>query len=753
MVLSFIKQVPVGCAAASIVLSALSWLPCCRVCADSLITPQQLQQTLEPLAAGHAGEVAVSVQVLDAAGKTSLQWDLHGDRVMPTASLIKLPLMIEAYRQAEAGRVSLDVLLTLQAEDKVPGSGILTEHFSAGSQLSLRDAVRLMIRYSDNTATNLVIDQVGIAATAQTMSAWGFPETQLHSQVFRRETSVALERSERYGLGSTTANDMTELLARLERGELVSSEASRQMLEHLFTCDDTKKLARQLPSDCRVAHKTGSVSRSRTAAGIISTNQIKFAICVLTDKNDDSRWTDDNAADVLIGSMARSVYDLLMQSLPDQETSEAAVASSSNSLPAEATATTAPTLKSGAVGDLIETLQRTLNARIDAKLSVDGDFGSATEQAVRSFQQRQQLTIDGIVEQKTWHALQPLVERDPPVPPPAEINTREFPKSVALDPQAPPAVSAKAWAVLDVASGQVLSHGNGDARVPMASTTKVMTALLVLELAAADPSVLNEVITFTARADQTIGSTAGVRAGEQVTTGELLYGLLLPSGNDASVALAEHFGSRLAAGPANVQKTDTQKTDAQTSNGSATAAQTSDGATAESPAAPDGYAQFIVAMNVRAAELGLSQTHFANPNGLPDSEHFSSAHDLARLALAALHYPLMREIMQCRQRGVQVRTRDGHARNLLWENTNRLLQQAGFGGMKTGTTDAAGACLIAVGSPAEAASNSLDQSDGPSQTQAQSPVVRQTIVVVLGCSSSDARYMDARNLFAWAWRQ
>ena len=138
-------------------------------------------------------------------------------------------------------------------------------------------------------------------------------------------------------------------------------------------------------------------------------------------------------------------------------------------------------------------------------------------------------------------------------------------------------------------------------------------------------------------------------------------------------------------------------------------------------------------MNRRAEELGMSDTHFVNPHGLPDDKHLSSAADLATLARAAWQLPLMREIVQTRQRGARLIGQAGETRNVRWENTNRLLAQQGFWGMKTGTTTAAGACLIAVGQAA--------QGDG------------ETIVVVLGSSSTTARYMDARNIFAWSWRR
>jgi D-alanyl-D-alanine carboxypeptidase (penicillin-binding protein 5/6) len=690
------------------------WLQSAAIChAASPVTAEQLQQLLQPLAQAHAGEVTASVQVLNANNEVVVRWELNGDQVMPTASLIKFPVMIEAYRQAQEGSVSLDEPLFLKETDKVPGSGILTDHFSSGLQLSLRDAIRLMIRYSDNTATNLVANRLGIAATAKTMADWGFAETQLHSLVFRRDTSIALPRSERYGLGSTTANDMTELLVRLKQEKLVSPAASREMLAHLMTCDDQAKLPRDLPKDCRIAHKTGSVNRTRTAAGIIESAKVKFAICVLTDKNEDTSWSDDNAAHRLIGAMARVVYDHLLATAPFEPNSEQAAV--------ETAEANSQALKLGANGSLVETLQRTLNARINAQLSVDGDFGPATEQAVRRFQTEQQLSVSGVVDAETWKKLGTLVEQDVAVPSPEEIHSRLLSQTDALNPLAPPAVTAKAWAVLDVERGELVGHLNGHDRLPMASTTKVMTATLVLKLAEADAQVLDEVITFSERADKTIGSTAGVRAGERLAVSELLYGLLLPSGNDASVALAEHFGARLAG----VKK--------------------SDEADRVSESSEDSLSDFVAAMNQEAVRLGLSQTHFVNPHGLTADGHYSSASDLAKLAVEAMRYPSMREIIQCRQRGAQAQGNNGSSRNLLWENTNRLLSQQGFIGMKTGTTDAAGACLIAVG---------LRSAKVTAERNAASPArERQTVVVVLGAQSSEARYIDARNLFSWAWRQ
>src|SRR5688500_1748972 len=109
----------------------------------------------------------------------------------------------------------------------------------------------------------------------------------------------------------------------------------------------------------------------------------------------------------------------------------------------------------------------------------------------------------------------------------------------------PPVVTAKSWAVADGKTGELLWGHEATTPRKAASTAKMMCAYVVLRLADADSKVLDETVTFSERADKTSGSTADIRAGESLPVRECLYGLLLPSGNDAGVALAEHFGPRL----------------------------------------------------------------------------------------------------------------------------------------------------------------------------------------------------------------
>lgn len=639
-----------------------------------------LAERLQPLIDAHPGRTAVAIRHLG----NGVGFEHRATEPMPTASLIKLPVMIAAYQAAAEGRLDFAKELTLRAEDKVPGSGVLTPHFSPGAKFSVRDAVRLMIAYSDNTATNLVVDQIGLPATADLMAKLGYPDTRLHAKVFRGDTSIAPERSKQFGLGSTTAADMLNLLEKLQRGEVVSAEASREMLEHLRACDDKDRLSRHLPAGTKIAMKTGSVANARTVAGIVESPAGPIAICILTTENQDKRWTDDNAAVVLMAEISRQAWLRFQPLTPAGEPGF--------------TGELAP----GAQGEMVEALQRTLNARLQPSpnLAVDGDFGGVTKQALVAFQKQAGLPQTGTVGPETWAALSPLLLDDAPVPDPEAINSEKLPKEPADSLVGPPFVTCKAWCVGDAATGEALFGRREGERLHIASTTKIMTAWLVLKTAAEDPTVLDQVVTFSARADQTNGSSARLKTGEKVAVRDLLYGLMLPSGNDASVALGEALGGRF---------------------------EPAEGATGPQ----DPLERFVAEMNRESRRLGMASTVYSNPHGLTDDAHLSTAADLVKLTSCALKNERFRAMIQCRQYGCRVEGKGGYRRNVKWENTNRLLGTEGYLGVKTGTTNAAGACLVSVGAR-----------DG-----------RELIVVVLGSAASESRYSETRNLFRWAWTQ
>lgn len=259
----------------------------------------------------------------------------------------------------------------------------------------------------------------------------------------------------------------------------------------------------------------------------------------------------------------------------------------------------------------------------------------------------------------------------------------------------PPEVTAKAWALANAATGEILAGKNNDVVRPMASMTKVMTALIILELAVTNPEILNETVIISAAADETPGSTAGVRAGERVSVNDLLYGLLLPSGNDAAVALAEHFGGRFPLTATN-SKTTTP------------------------------IDQFIAEMNRRAQELGMSTARYFDPHG--NSANFAAPVDLIRLGVAFMKNPLAESYVSTRIHHAEAHGPDGKTRSMTWRNTNQLLERSGYHGIKTGTTGRAGECLLACGTHQE-----------------------QTYLLVVMGASRGTRFVDARNLFRWGF--
>ena len=645
------------------------------------LSGETLKDLLEPLIRNHRGEVSVMVQH-PASGE---EYSWQADEPRPAASLIKLATMVATYQMADRDRLDLDQAVVLKEQDKVPGSGILTENFTAGLQISVRDLIRLMIRYSDNTATNLVVDHIGLPSTTEAMETIGLPNTKLHSKVYRGSQSIAPERSQTFGLGSTTARETVSLLKAVLEEEVARSESCKAMIEHLMCCEDDTMLARKLPPGFKFAHKSGAISHSRCDAGIMMLKGGPVLICVLTTDNEDKSWTDDNAAQLLCAEIGRLVYDHFQRASGEEGKTPAGM------------------LQRGSTGSSVEMLQRTLNSRLEPSpnLSVDGDFGPATEAAVKQFQFDAEMTVTGRVDRAFWARLGPVV---PPVEveKPEVVNGRVLPKAEPDALTGLPFVTCPSWIMCDGKTGRPLWQANANDARHIASTTKIMTAWLVLDAAEKNPEILEEEILFSRRADETPGSTSGLKEGEIVSVKEALYGLLLPSGNDMSVALAEHFGKRF------VESKQLQSVDER-----------------------DSVQAFVMVMNQEAKRLGMDSTTYTNPHGLSERDHLSTAADLATLAFTALGNPMFADYVSTRERGVVVRGRSGYQRNVIWKNTNQLLAIEGYQGIKTGTTSKAGACLASVCLRGD----------------------RKLLLVVLGSSSSPSRYTDSRNLYRWAWQK
>lgn len=259
-----------------------------------------LQRTLDSLAAAHHGVVGYTVHNLD----TGERIERRGDETFPTASLIKVAILVTLYDRVAKGELSLDDPIIVTKVDKVPGSGQL-QFLHDNIAITVADAARFMITISDNTATNLLLDKVPFRKVWDKMEALGLPHTKVHSKSFQRFTSVAMDSSAKYGLGVTTPNEMARLFALLADGKAVSPAADSAMLATLADNEDAQMLQRQV-SGVRAPHKTGATDQVRTECTLWYL-QSRVAACVLTKENQDTRWILDNEPQLLMSAMGRAI--------------------------------------------------------------------------------------------------------------------------------------------------------------------------------------------------------------------------------------------------------------------------------------------------------------------------------------------------------------------------------------------------------------------------------------------------------------
>jgi len=260
----------------------------------------RLHRTLDSLAGAHHGVLGYAVRNLD----TGERLALRADETFPTASLIKVAVLVTVFDLVGKGTLSLDDPLTLLKIDQVPGSGTL-QFMHPGMTLTVRDAAWLMSTTSDNTATNLLLDRIIIRRVWEKMEALGLPHTKVHSKSFLRISSVAMDSSVKYGLGVSTPNEMATLFELLARGRAVSPQADSTMLDVLEHNEDNQLLQRYVEG-VRAPHKTGATDQVRTECALFLL-QSRVVACVFTKENVDQRWLIDNEAQLTLARMGATI--------------------------------------------------------------------------------------------------------------------------------------------------------------------------------------------------------------------------------------------------------------------------------------------------------------------------------------------------------------------------------------------------------------------------------------------------------------
>ena len=267
-----------------------------------------LKSDLEQMISKHQGQVALFAKNL----KTGETVAINADEPVQTASVIKLPVMIEAFYQAKAGKLDLTKKLNLTKDEQVPGSGVLA-YIQPDVTLSLLDTITLMMIVSDNTATNMTLDQVGIPNVNARIAAMGLKSTYLYKKVFKKAEGPMPPDQPKFGLGKTTAREMAEALETIERCDLKDQALCEQMLKIMRGQQEHSMTPRYIESDPGVPHpewvanKIGALDDVRNDVALVMYKDTPILISVFTWENKDQRWTHDNAAEVLIASLARRI--------------------------------------------------------------------------------------------------------------------------------------------------------------------------------------------------------------------------------------------------------------------------------------------------------------------------------------------------------------------------------------------------------------------------------------------------------------
>lgn len=252
-----------------------------------------------------SGNVRLYARNLD----TGATYSFNGDERVRTASTIKVAIMIEAFARVAEGKLKWTDELVLSKEKKVGGSGILSE-FSDGLRLTFRDAVNLMMIMSDNSATNLVIDVLTADAVNARMDSLGMKDTRLMRRVFGGGESAEgkKEENKRFGLGRTSPREMVAIIEKLERGEIINSTVSKEMLELMKREQGTNGIWRGLWKIPK-ATKSGALDTLRSNVGVIYHPRGRIALAITCEDMPEVNWTVDNPAYLIMSRLSEIVID------------------------------------------------------------------------------------------------------------------------------------------------------------------------------------------------------------------------------------------------------------------------------------------------------------------------------------------------------------------------------------------------------------------------------------------------------------
>jgi beta-lactamase class A len=267
---------------------------------------QPLGGQLRDRVAGFPGGVSLYAKNLDSGEAIGIR----ETEPVRTASTIKLAVMAALFDAIARGELQWSERLTITDAEKVAGSGVIESELSSGVQLPLQDVMHLMMALSDNTATNMILERFPADRVNAYLDRIGLGSTRSLRKILGKNgpagVSAAgkLEKNQKYGLGVSTPRDMVALVERMERGELVSAEASREMIAVMKRCQDTTGIRRPF-GELAVANKTGALDALRSDVGIVYSKTGRIAIAITVDGIAQPDWGPDNPGSLLIADLAR----------------------------------------------------------------------------------------------------------------------------------------------------------------------------------------------------------------------------------------------------------------------------------------------------------------------------------------------------------------------------------------------------------------------------------------------------------------
>jgi beta-lactamase class A len=271
-----------------------------------------LNAEVQSAIAGFKGTVSVYAENMDSPHPTN--FGMGADTRIRTASTIKLAILAATFAAVDEGKIKWTDLSTLHDPDRVAGAGVLGHEFSDGARLPLIDLVHLMIVMSDNTATNLVLDRVPMDDVNDYMDKLGFKQTRSMHKIGANFKDAGISRegnnpaNQRFGLGSTTPREMVALIEKMERGEIVSPAASKEMIKILKRQQDRNGIPRGVEKtwpDTPIANKTGALDHLRSDVGIVYSKHGRIAIAITCDDIPKVDWSSDNPGLLLIAKLSQ----------------------------------------------------------------------------------------------------------------------------------------------------------------------------------------------------------------------------------------------------------------------------------------------------------------------------------------------------------------------------------------------------------------------------------------------------------------